>query len=117
MNVAAVYTIGLSILLLLSGNSYRQETDKIILTCYGYNPCRACTTCNYCKYCNSGGTCGVCVSKKNFKTAIKPAPVKPTVTKPTKQTQYSDQCRAITKKGTRCLRSARSNGYCWQHGG
>ena len=25
------------------------------------------------------------------------------------------RCRAITKKGTRCKRSATSNGYCWQH--
>jgi len=30
---------------------------------------------------------------------------------------YSGQCMAITKKGTRCKRAARSNGYCWQHGG
>lgn len=27
------------------------------------------------------------------------------------------QCNAITRKGRRCSRSARSNGYCWQHGG
>lgn len=27
------------------------------------------------------------------------------------------QCMATTKKGSRCKRSARSNGYCWQHGG
>lgn len=27
------------------------------------------------------------------------------------------QCKARTKKGTRCSRAARSNGYCWQHGG
>lgn len=27
------------------------------------------------------------------------------------------RCKAITKAGTRCSRSARSNGYCWQHGG
>lgn len=31
--------------------------------------------------------------------------------------QYSTQCSATTKKGTRCSRSARSNGLCWQHGG
>ena len=31
--------------------------------------------------------------------------------------QYSGQCNATTKKGTRCSRAARSNGYCWQHGG
>jgi hypothetical protein len=30
---------------------------------------------------------------------------------------YSGQCQAITKKGYRCSRKARSNGYCWQHGG
>jgi TolA-binding protein len=35
--------------------------------------------------------------------------------KPQKQS-YS-QCSATTKKGTRCSRSARSNGLCWQHGG
>jgi len=27
------------------------------------------------------------------------------------------QCLAITKKGTQCSRKAKSNGYCWQHGG
>jgi hypothetical protein len=27
------------------------------------------------------------------------------------------QCNATTKKGSRCSRSARSGGYCWQHGG
>ncbi len=26
------------------------------------------------------------------------------------------QCRATTKKGTRCSRRAKSNGYCFQHG-
>lgn len=26
------------------------------------------------------------------------------------------QCKATTKKGTRCLRSAGAGGYCWQHG-
>ncbi len=30
---------------------------------------------------------------------------------------YDGRCTAITKKGTRCKRSARSNGRCWQHGG
>jgi len=29
----------------------------------------------------------------------------------------SGQCRATTQKGSRCSRTARSNGYCWQHGG
>ena len=27
----------------------------------------------------------------------------------------TSQCRAITKKGTRCKRTSRNNGYCWQH--
>jgi hypothetical protein len=27
------------------------------------------------------------------------------------------RCGATTKKGTQCSRSAKSNGYCWQHGG
>ncbi len=31
--------------------------------------------------------------------------------------QSSSQCSASTKKGTRCSRTARSNGLCWQHGG
>ncbi|WP_431311641.1 gas vesicle protein GvpO, halophile-type [Pedobacter albus] len=26
------------------------------------------------------------------------------------------QCKALTKKGTRCKRNASSGGYCWQHG-
>jgi Family of unknown function (DUF5763) len=30
---------------------------------------------------------------------------------------YSVRCQAITKKGTQCKRTARSGGYCWQHGG
>ena len=29
----------------------------------------------------------------------------------------SGRCQAITKKGFQCSRSARSGGYCWQHGG
>lgn len=34
-----------------------------------------------------------------------------------KSSSYSGQCMAITKKGTRCSRNARSGRYCWQHGG
>jgi hypothetical protein len=33
------------------------------------------------------------------------------------KSQSSAQCTATTQKGSRCLRSARSNGLCWQHGG
>lgn len=32
-----------------------------------------------------------------------------------KKVEYSGQCKATTKKGTRCSRTAGSNGYCWQH--
>ena len=41
--------------------------------------------------------------------------VEKTVTKP--KLQSSSQCSATTQKGTRCSRSSRSNGLCWQHGG
>ena len=35
-----------------------------------------------------------------------------------RQAPKGAQCRAITKKGSQCLRSARSGSiYCWQHGG
>ncbi len=33
------------------------------------------------------------------------------------RSQASWRCQATTKKGTQCKRSARSNSYCWQHGG
>jgi hypothetical protein len=42
---------------------------------------------------------------------------KPLTEEKTKKVEYSGQCKANTKKGTRCSRSAGSNGYCWQHGG
>lgn len=29
----------------------------------------------------------------------------------------NDRCQGITKKGAQCKRKAKSNGYCWQHGG
>ncbi len=29
----------------------------------------------------------------------------------------NNHCQGITKKGTRCKRKAKANGYCWQHGG
>jgi len=38
----------------------------------------------------------------------------PSTSKPS--TSYG-RCGATTKKGTQCSRSAKSNGYCWQHGG
>ncbi len=36
---------------------------------------------------------------------------------PVSSPAYSGQCSALTKKGTRCSRAARSKGLCWQHGG
>jgi FtsZ-binding cell division protein ZapB len=33
------------------------------------------------------------------------------------KSEYSGQCNATTKKGARCSRVAKSNGFCWQHGG
>lgn len=42
---------------------------------------------------------------------------KPLTEEKTKKVEYSGQCKANTKKGTRCSRSAGSKGYCWQHGG
>lgn len=31
--------------------------------------------------------------------------------------RQTNTCKAITKKGRKCSRKARSGGYCWQHGG
>jgi uncharacterized protein DUF5763 len=31
--------------------------------------------------------------------------------------RQTSRCQAITKKGTQCKRTAKNNGYCWQHGG
>ncbi|TCJ13283.1 hypothetical protein EPD60_12885 [Flaviaesturariibacter flavus] len=47
--------------------------------------------------------CHICVS-----SAVPPAKV---------VSSGDGQCSATTKKGSRCSRSARSGGYCWQHGG
>lgn len=40
-----------------------------------------------------------------------------TGTKPTTSTTSGGRCKAITKAGKQCSRAARSNGYCFQHGG
>lgn len=39
-----------------------------------------------------------------------------TTTRPTSSVS-TGRCRATTARGTRCTRAAKSNGYCWQHGG
>ena len=43
-------------------------------------------------------------------------PVAPSVNSP-KPSSSGGRCGATTKKGSQCSRSAKSNGYCWQHGG
>ena len=70
--------------------------------CTGKDPCLACSNCSSCQYCAGGGSCGAC-KKKNSSGVSK---AKPTT---------NSQCRATTKKGTRCSRSANTSGYCWQH--
>lgn len=34
---------------------------------------------------------------------------------PKKSLSNTERCKAITKKGTRCSRTATASGYCWQH--
>ena len=34
-----------------------------------------------------------------------------------KSTRGDSRCQATTKKGTQCKRKAKTNSYCWQHGG
>lgn len=85
------------------------KTD--VLRCVGANPCRACSNCSSCGWCKAGGTCGVCINKKKTDT------IQSLKSMPAKQSAISGQCKAITKKGTRCSRTAKPSGYCWQHGG
>lgn len=57
------------------------------------------------------------VTNESYSTSITPArnPSKKYSTQ--SRNSYSNQCMATTRKGTRCSRTARSGGYCWQHGG
>ncbi len=50
--------------------------------------------------------CGYCFGNQPSPYSVSPS-----------QTSESGQCTAITKKGRRCSRKARSNNRCWQHGG
>lgn len=94
-----------------SSKSY--NTKKEINRCIGSSNCTACSNCSACKWCfQEGGTCGVCSSKKQTKKLSDSSS-----SSSKKQESHSGQCKAITKKGTRCSRAARSGGYCWQHGG
>lgn len=89
-------------------------SNILVATCYGRTPCTACSNCSGCGHCNSGGTCGVCSRPtkniQGFKSNTgKAAPAKVAEA-------YTGQCKALTKKGSRCKRRGGSNGYCWQHG-
>ena len=100
---------------LLSFNTNHTDKDYLknisISKCTGSTPCNACSNCSGCKYCSSGGTCGVCEKKPTYSKPLSSSEKKTS-------TEYSSgQCQAVTKKGTQCSRKAKSNGYCWQHGG
>jgi hypothetical protein len=56
--------------------------------------------------------CKIC-----YAGAVTPSKVVGSSPTPSSEAATSGQCKAITKKGTRCSRNARSQGYCWQHGG
>ncbi|MFD2581693.1 DUF5763 domain-containing protein [Pedobacter vanadiisoli] len=95
-------------------DSFSPKTNTLkepVATCYGLNPCGACSNCSACKYCNNGGSCGICSSKSSgFKSQYR----RPNKTG-NSASVYVGQCRALTKKGTRCKRSSDGSGYCWQH--
>jgi len=94
----------LSIAMLLGLSPKENNADYAnAATCYGNTPCNACSNCSKCRYCSNGGTCGKCEKKEQTFKSKAPEPV-------------ATQCKAITKKGTRCKRAAGSGGYCWQHG-
>jgi hypothetical protein len=100
------------LLLFLAGDRNQDipGPDRVVAKCYGYSPCNACSNCSMCKHCNAGGTCGKCAATKSPRKSggsSQPAPVK--------SPENSSQCKAITKKGTRCSRNSSSGGYCWQH--
>jgi hypothetical protein len=115
-----IYAFFISLLLFVNNTPTSKQTVRVYATCYGYFPCSACTSCNYCAHCNAGrGTCGVCKDLKKEKSSAETKSkdnTKPS-TKPSTTATAIKQCKATTKKGTRCSRNERSNGYCWQHGG
>ncbi|WP_394346184.1 DUF5763 domain-containing protein [Pedobacter duraquae] len=83
------------------------EHKVVVATCYGDSPCKACSNCSSCKYCNAGGSCGICSANSNQARAR--------AISSTKTTNYVGQCKATTKKGSRCKRNGNGSGYCWQH--
>jgi hypothetical protein len=46
-----------------------------------------------------------------------PAPAPRPQNAPSSTVGQYGRCRATTQKGTQCSRNAKSNGYCYQHGG
>lgn len=64
---------------------------------------------------NGGVSSNSTPSSNTNSPAVNGSSVEKAESKP--KNQSSSQCSATTKKGTRCSRSARSNGLCWQHGG
>lgn len=84
-----------------------------VSTCYGDNPCKACSNCSACKRCGAGGTCGVCAS--TTKTVRTINTFAGSSTSKTKTANYLGQCKALTKKRSRCKRSGNGSGFCWQH--
>ena len=91
-----------------SDNDYLK--NKSINRCTGSSPCNACSNCSQCKWCWGGSTCGVCEKKPTYNKPLSGSQKK-------ESTGYTGQCQAVTKKGMQCSRKAKSNGYCWQHGG
>lgn len=56
-------------------------------------------------------------SNNSLNNAAVSQPVTPAVSTPKPSPSSYGRCGATTKKGSQCSRSAKSNGYCWQHGG
>ena len=74
--------------------------------CKGLNRCRAAVEKVKLSEAKSLGRtpCGYCYNESPLTTKTK-----------TDNSTVQNQCNAITKKGTRCSRKAKSNGLCWQH--
>lgn len=89
--------------------------SKKVGRCIGSAFCTACTNCSACKYCAAGGTCGVCAGRKKNVGNYSPNTYSRHNTGG--NSNYVNQCLAITKKGTQCSRRAVARGYCRQHGG
>lgn len=93
-----------SVLVCLGSSSYAYHKGY----CQGLKKCRASVETISLKEAEKMGRtpCGYCYGKSAVNSSSSSS-----------SPGYAGECRAITKKGTRCKRAARSNGYCWQHGG